>query len=393
MDVSVQLLDAQAPGTYANLTGLDEPQRCFPQHFLEATFAKIGGRVVRLEADGQRCFALLFPRALIDGSRHFTARVSAIKSALRDNVAAALADLLAPDNVHAYWPPVAPGFSTAAQRYGDFMIGAPLAAEVATVRALQAQIWQTDTLYPDDVHSPIFAPATSLVARYEGQLVAFLLGFYRFGSSALPGDTPDRLSIESQVMGIAPAFRRHGLAAALKRVQARQALAAGIELIHWTADPLQFANAALNFATLRAVAGEFLPDFYRMSNALNRVSASRLSISWLLRSARARAGLGDERRATPTLDSFPNVHVLNDGPQLREVNSTGATWLAIETPIDWTALQREDLALAERWRAGTDALLTKLLGYRPGCYVVCDAASDGMRRFLVARAYGDDLIV
>jgi hypothetical protein len=56
-------------------------------------------------------------------------------------------------------------------------------------------------------------------------------------------------------------------------------------------------------------------------------------------------------------------------------------------------LQRDDLALAERWRKSTDALLARFLGYRKGSYVVCDAATDGARRYLVARAYSHELIV
>ncbi|NJM07943.1 GNAT family N-acetyltransferase [Candidatus Gracilibacteria bacterium] len=394
MDVHAQLLDTYAPSTQPYLASVDEPtaQR-FPQHFLASAFPRLGGRFVRLEGQGQRGYALVFPRGIAQGQRLVTARISGIAPVQQEAVTTALADLLAPDQVHVYAPPVDVGFVRPGQRHDTFQIGAPAANEVAAMRRLQAQIWQTNALYPDDVHSAAFAPATSLVVRQNDEVMAFLLGFFRFGSSELPGDTPDRLSIESQVMGIAPAFRRYGLAAALKRAQARQALAAGIDLIHWTADPLQFANAALNFGTLRAIAGEFLPGFYQMSNALNRVSASRLSISWLLRSTYGAQGMCTERRTRPTLADFPGVQLLNAGPTPLAVSSSDAPFLAIEIPADWTALQHDDLALAQRWRATTDALLAATLGYHVGRYVICDAATDGARRYLIARAFDDNLIV
>ena len=84
-----------------------------------------------------------------------------------------------------------------------------------------------------------------------------------------------------------------GLATALKSAQAELARQAGIDVVNWTADPLQWPNAVLNFGRLRAVAFEFLPDYYAFRNELNRVAASRVALTWLVDSPRVRQGLAE----------------------------------------------------------------------------------------------------
>jgi predicted GNAT superfamily acetyltransferase len=157
-------------------------------------------------------------------------------------------------------------------------------------------------------------------------------------------------------------------------------------LIHWTADPLQFANASLNFHKLRAVAGEFYPAYYPFQNELNRVPASRLGIAWLPASAWGRAGLTDGPRRDRALARFAGCAVLNDGPRALG-RPGGAPHIAIEIPADWTALQRDDLAAAAAWRAATDAILAEWLGFAPGRYLIADVAIEGERRYLIGHAW------
>jgi predicted GNAT superfamily acetyltransferase len=361
-----------------------------PAYFVTATFARMGGRLA-LSAEG--ALGLLFPRGVSAGRRTYTLRLHG------QGDVAALAALLAPDQIVVHNPLHPEGHSYRAGHapVGDFDLGAPGRAELAAIRALHTAVWggAENDRYPDDLYSAEFAPATALVARRDGQLAGFLLGFYRFGLPALAGlDLPWRsdLAVESQVLAVAPAARRSGLAATLKRAQARQALAEGLDLIHWTADPLQYANAALNFGRLRALAGEHYAGYYPFRNELNRVAASRLGLAWLPRSARGRAGLADT--ATPAagaLAHFPGCARLNDGPQALEAPA-GAPWLALEIPADWTALQREDLALAVRWREVSDMLLGRCLGFAPGRYLISDVAAEGARRYLIARCFASELV-
>ena len=149
---------------------------------------------------------------------------------------------------------------------------------------LQRQVWGAapDECYPPDIHSLEFGLGTSLVARVEGQPVGFLFGVTKFGGYPLPADWHERfngdLRLESQMMAVLPQFRGHRIANLLKRQQALDAIEAGIGIVNWTADPLQYANAALNFGLLRAVAFDFIPNLYPFRNELNRVPASRLGV-------------------------------------------------------------------------------------------------------------------
>lgn len=369
-----------------------------PQHFVKTTFVKMGGRLLTCTEGGQlRGLGLLFPRAADDDGRVYTLRLQQLGPLPPlDELRAAVEAMLAPAKVVAYRPAEAQSYPASADEFGGFAIGQPSQQEVAEAQRVYSAIWGVaeDAGYPNDLYSAEFAPGTALVARSEGAVVGFLLGFRRFGLPALERiGLPLQLSlgIESQIMGVAPTQRRSGLAATLKRVQARHALAEGIDLIHWTADPLQFPNAVLNFARLRAVAGEFYASYYPVQNALNRVAASRLGIAWLPRTARGAQGLQEGGRgADLDLARYPGCVRLNDGPTaLAEAN--GARWIAVEIPADWTAMQRDAPDEAALWRSATDALFARYLGYSDGAYVVIDAATDGSRRYLVAERFSMEL--
>lgn len=402
MSPAWRLLDHTSPGwpgelqaLYRRLAAAGAP--LVPAYFVQTTFVKMGGRVAVLnDGDALLAAGLLFPRDRERGERVYTLRLHALGPLPADAALLAGAGRLVGGRVLLHCPETALAPAATHGAAGGFDLGAPGADELAAIRELRAAIWGGgDEGYPDDLHSPSFGPATSLVARRDGQLAGFLLGFHRFGLPALASlGLRHRLDlgVESQVMGVAPAFRRFGLAATLKRAQARQALARGLDLIHWTADPLQFPNAVLNFVKLRAVAGEFMPAFYPYQNALNRVSASRLGIAWLPRSARGATGLADAPRPGTGLDRFPGCALLNDGPRARPAPDD-APHLALDIPADWTALQADDPALALAWRAASDALLARHIGYEPGRYVVGDAASDGERRFLVLHRFAEELVV
>ena len=185
-------------------------------------------------------------------------------------------------------------------------------------------------------------------------------------------------------MAVAPAYRGLRIASLLKRVQARGAWAEGIGVIHWTADPLQFPNAALNFGLLRAVAYEFAADLYPFRNDLNRVHASRLSLTWLVAAQRVDdVPLVGSRAEVVELGRRPQIPRANDGPYSVNLALT-APIIAIETPADWTALQQNDLAAALAWRQATDAVLQHYIGAEDGKYAITGVGTDGERRYLLA---------
>jgi len=379
--------DSEVQDLYA-ATGVAGDPSWFPAHFVQRALPKIGGRLLRFERDGVLlASALLFPRDVVGGERRYTLR---LQRQLADfELSASLLSQLATP-VELYDPALPQRYVPTELEAGDYRIGAPDAGEAQQIRALQAAIWQSGPsgLYPADLHAPAFRPGSSLVARRDGAIQAFLFGFYRFGSLAelATAGLPYRydLCIESQLLGIAPDARRDGLATRLKWAQAHQARADGIDIIHWTADPLQFGNAVLNFNRLRALSFCWLPDHYPFRNALNQAPASRLALSWLLPSQRVQRG-----GPVPRLET---CRVLNAGPR-RIAEAKGAPYLAIAIPADWTGLQRAQPEVALAWRQVSDEIFAEYLGLRAGAYVITDAVVATNGCFLIASMYREQLLI
>jgi predicted GNAT superfamily acetyltransferase len=278
-------------------------------------------------------------------------------------------------------------------------VGRPSAEEAAQIPILQQQIWGSppEFLYPADMHSVEFQLGTSLVARVDGQLAAFLFGFHKFDSSALPADWSARfggdLRLESQTLGVLPEFRGMRVANLLKKVQAEEAWQAGIGVVNWTADPLQFPNAALNFGLLRALAFHFYPDLYPFRNALNRVPASRFGLTWLVGSERARNVPWQGGRALVLdLPQHQEIQRVNVGFEKLDFAATSAH-IAIEIPGDWTELQKQDVELASSWREATDRLFRHYVGVEAGQYVITGVAKEGEAHFLLGQRVDDALWV
>jgi predicted GNAT superfamily acetyltransferase len=401
----------QAIDDARQLLGAPNNPTLFPGHFLKASFPKIGGRVLFLRANGHAVgVGYLFPRALNGGIREFTLR---LHRALPDftaraaEIANAVEHALG-ETVHFYEPTA--DLTFAPPLPPDQYIGRPGADEAHEVRELQNRIWappSADGLYPSDMHSLDFALGTSLLARLDGGTPAgFLFGFYKFGGAALPALLAERhpadFRLESQLMGVLHAYRRRNVAVDLKRRQAELARADGIHLVNWTFDPLQYGNAHLNFCRLGGVAFDFYPNYYDFANQLNVAPASRLSVTWLIRSARVHWALAGSGQTGIDLRYAPDVVCLNDGPE-RAATTDGALRIAVEIPSDWTGLQRaaaaeamegdsRQLDLVLKWRNTTDEILGECVGAADGKYVLTGTGHDGARRYLIGERIDDVLL-
>lgn len=386
-----------------------------PYHFLQAAFPHLGGRLYRARCDEQLS-AVLFVFPHLTTNRQAARRPDEIPADLSAGMATPndllgyiarchwlvapqptevtavqqlLCQTLDSDAVTLYNPAEEHSFTATSHTLGVLNIGRPNAVEAAAIRQLQEQIWRSppEYLYPTDIHSADFPLGTSLVARVDDKVAGFLFGFYKEHGPTLPWDWEQRwrgaLRIESQVMGVLPAQRGLRIGYFLKRIQAEQALAQGIGIIHWTVDPLQYPNAALNFGLLRAVAFTFTPDYYPFRNELNQGPASRFSLTWLIGSARVQVQpLHDARSTILPLAHHPEIQRINDGWRQADLAAT-APMLAVEIPADWTSLQRQNPEEAVQWRATTDQIFSHYIGSEPGKYVVTDVAVEDERRYLI----------
>ncbi len=404
--MKVTLLDASSPhwGSEVERIGVElgagQNSTLFPYHFLFVTLSKIGGHIATFEEGGRRTgIGFLFPRGparpVGEGHRTYTLRYHSLLAPElptdKSGTAAACAAALGGNCSAVFYDPhAAHRYAATNAEIGPVNLGRPSGTEAEGLRALQQQVWGSppEFLYPSDIHSLDFGAGTSIVARVEGGLAGFLFGFYRFDGSPLPGDWGEwynaSLRLESQTMAVLPAYRGLRIASLLKRVQAQHAWQEGIGVIHWTADPLQFPNAALNFGLLRAIAYEFSADLYPFRNDLNRVHASRLSLTWLVASRRVDdVPLVGSRSEVVDMDHRRQIPRVNDGPHRADLTRQDPL-IAIEVPVDWTGLQQQDLDAALAWRRLTDEVLRHYIGSTQGKYTITGVGAADDRRYLLA---------
>lgn len=379
------------------LLGAPHNDTLFPPHYLKMILPKIGGHVVMVRrGDHLLGIGFLFPQARQAGRDVYTLRFHRLSSRLEMNpaeVARQVEHLLAGGRVVFYDPAAPQPYQGTGWRHPDELlaIGRPSEPEAEAVRRMQQAIWQSDAdfLYPVDIHAASFGAAQSLVARMAGRraLAGFLFGFHAFAGPALPAAWPYRSDwrLESQLLGVAPDCRVQGVATALKIAQAAACREAGIEVVHWTFDPLQFGNAVLNLGRLRAVAHTFYPRYYEFRNALNQVPASRLGVTWLIASRRVREVLRPDAAAViHDLQDDPSIQRVNDRWTVLDMDAT-ALRIAIEIPAAWTTLQAEAPQEALSWRQATDQLLSRYLGHEAGHYMITGVGHwRGAHKFLVA---------
>src|SRR5262245_13641505 len=115
--------------------------------------------------------------------------------------------------------------------------------ECRQVAALERAVWN----YNDA--EDIVPPPVLIVSIKRGGILlgAFDDGGVRRGVVySMPAIKDGRATQWSHMLGVVPEMRAAGLGARLKLAQRDAALAMGLDLVEWTYDPLQAANAHLN---------------------------------------------------------------------------------------------------------------------------------------------------
>lgn len=169
-------------------------------------------------------------------------------------------------------------------------------------------------------------------AHAGDKLVGFALSF-------LARRADGRLYQYSQTTAVLPAWQGKGAGRAIKFAQRDAALAADVDLIRWTYDPLRPANAHFNLDVLGGAVVALVPDMYGSlgAPAERGEPSDRFITDWELRSAAATITGG-------TADVAP-VPPLRHG----ELRADGdGSWLGI--PADWQAFRRNAPGEALRMR-------------------------------------------
>jgi len=241
----------------------------------------------------------------------------------------------------------------------------------ATLRrceALQMAVWGMPAIE--------IVPLNQLVATVSaGGLVlgAFtedeeLVGF----AYAFPGLRPEGPLWYSHMAGVLPAHQGAGLGLRLKRAQRDAALAAGLDRIVWTYDPLQARNARFNFDRLGVVASRYYVDYYGpMTDAINRgLPSDRFEVDWWLRSPRVVARLaGTPPPSAPgpswALAAARGADGAPPGPLSPPATpdlALAEPCLLVEIPADLARLKAHGAAAALQWREATRQVFLRYFG-------------------------------
>ncbi len=137
-----------------------------------------------------------------------------------------------------------------------------------------------------------------LGAFHEGKMVAFCL--------CIPGLKPGgKYYLHSQMLGVLSAYRNTGLGRKLKLQQRSYAIAAGIDLIEWTFDPLELKNAFFNIERLGAVVRRYVHNQYGTTTSPlhGGLPTDRLVAEWWLQSCRVESLLTKGLFERPTIEA------------------------------------------------------------------------------------------
>ncbi len=241
--------------------------------------------------------------------------------------------------------------------------------EFQQVERLEAEIWGPIDLVPVPILAVSVHRGAVLVGAWDA---ARLVGFVYSFVALKPGE--DKPSHWSHMLGVHPDHRRSGLGRDLKLAQRERVLALGLDLIEWTVDPLQAANAHLNVTRLGVVVEEYVENVYGESTSPlhGGLPTDRFICQWRIRTPHV------ERRVRPAALTA-TAHAVAAAPV---VNRTGAAgrWiepqgfdgdlddprLHVEIPTEYTAMLSADPALARAWRLESRAIFQRYFsrGYR-----------------------------
>lgn len=177
---------------------------------------------------------------------------------------------------------------------------------------------------------------------------------------------PGLSALHSHVTAVREAGRGRRAGWAVKLHQRWWAMAAGLDTITWTFDPLVRRNAWFNITKLGALPTAFEADFYgAIADDVNAGDESdRLLVAWQLRSERVVAACGGAPFVPPVAgmlhSGVPRLLTMGAGEvPLRTALPRGARSGLVQVPPDIEAMRPADPALALRWRQELRATLTE----------------------------------
>lgn len=206
---------------------------------------------------------------------------------------------------------------------------------------LQREIWGFEDV--DLLPLRLFVVASKIggqvLGAYAGKgLVAFCV--------CIPGLKPGaKPYLHSHMLGVAAKYRNSGLGKALKLKQRQYAMAAGVDLIEWTFDPLELKNAFFNIERLGAIVRRFVHNQYGASSSHlhGGLPTDRLVPEWWIRSDRVRAVVAGESLARGKVEA--RIRVPSNIQEIKETDHNSAREIQARLGQQFDQYFQEDLAV------------------------------------------------
>lgn len=231
--------------------------------------------------------------------------------------------------------------------------------ECRRVAALEREIWGFSDA------EDVVAPSVLIVSIRRGGILlgafdesATMIGFVY----SMPGIKDGRATQWSHMLGVVPAARASGAGARLKLAQRDAALQQGLDLIEWTFDPMQAANAHFNFAKLGVVVADYEENIYGDSSSPlhHGTPTDRFVAEWHIRKPHVERRIAAWGQPTIRDQSLSGAVLVNPSLESRSALAPGPADLArddrrlfVEITADFGEMQQTNPSLALAWRLAT----------------------------------------
>ena len=238
--------------------------------------------------------------------------------------------------------------------------------EFAAVVQLERDIW--GPAYDDVVPVPILAVSVHtggiLIGAFDERRTMnderpAMVGFVY----SLPGIKDGKATQWSHMAGLLPDYQSAGIGYQLKLLQRERALAAGLDLVQWTYDPLQAMNAHFNFAKLGAVCDEYAVNLYGISSSPLHGDnpTDRFVVDWHVRDPRVEERLNGVAplASVMSVELAGRTQSAGEWLQPAEIDlDLRARRISVEIPTGFTDMLSRAPELALAWRMATREIFT-----------------------------------
>jgi len=232
---------------------------------------------------------------------------------------------------------------------------------------LQKQVWGYTEM--EDLAA---VPTLMIANRFGGAVLVAEEASGRFAGFSMANlgwTARKKLFWWSHMTAVLEEYRSKDIGLRLKMRQRDEALAAAIDEIHWTFDPLQALNAHFNIHKLGVIVREYEDNVYGYSpSPLHQgLPTDRLIAEWHLNSDRVkeRLSIAEHPLILRDFDRILRINTPDGEPNLRLEESP----LLLEIPTSITELKQADLARAADWQ---DTIRAACRHYFTAGYMITD---------------------